>query len=164
MKHLTAKELTNRKTSAFAWLIYLVLATAATGAYFLVAGQAKVHVYVLIGFSMLAAILVGIRRNRPNPALPWYVIAFGLSLFVAGDVVFFEVYKIFLGVPAPYPSIADVCYLSSYVVTAVGLTLLIRRGGRRDRSGLIDASIVAAAFGDMYTWRQLFRVNGYRQA
>ena len=78
------------RPSAPAWLLYLVLASAATGVYFLISGPARVHVYVLIGLSMLVAILVGIRRNRPNPALPWYVIAFGLSLFVTGDVVYRE--------------------------------------------------------------------------
>ncbi len=149
-----------RKTPSPAWLLYLVCASAATGAYFLIPGQANVHVYVLIGLSMLAAILFGIRRNRPDPALPWYVIAFGLSLFVAGDVVFFEVYEVFLGVPAPYPSIADALYFSSYVVTAVGLALLIRRRGRRDWSGLIDAGIVAAALG-VVAW--VFLMQPYAQ-
>jgi hypothetical protein len=74
---------------------------------------------------MLAAILFGIRRNGPDPALAWYIIALGLSLF-------FEVYEIFLRIPTPYPSIADALYLSSYVLTAAGLVLLIRRGGKRD--------------------------------
>ncbi len=149
-----------RKPPFPAWLLYLVSAAAATGAYFLIPGTSRVHVYILIGLSMLAAILFGIRRNRPVPALPWYVIAFGLSLFVAGDVVFFEVYEVFLGMPAPYPSIADAFYFSSYVVTAVGLALLIRRAGRRDWSGLVDAGIVAAALG-MIAW--VFLLQPYTQ-
>ncbi|HEV2743177.1 MAG TPA: PAS domain-containing protein, partial [Rubrobacter sp.] len=142
-----ARQPVRRASSAPAWLLYLVFACAATGAFFLIPGVSKIHVYILIGLSMLAAILVGIRRNRPDPALPWHVIAFGLSLFVAGDIIFFEVYEVFLGTSAPFPSLADVGYLSSYVVTATGLVLLIRRGGRRDWSGLIDAGIVAAALG-----------------
>ncbi len=149
-----------RKTPFPVWLLYLVSASAATGAYFLIPGTSKAHVYILIGLSMLAAILFGIRRNRPVPALPWYVIGFGLSLYVAGDVVFFEVYEVFLGVPAPYPSIADAFYFSSYVVTAVGLALLIRRADRRDWGGLIDAGIVAAALG-MIAW--VFLLQPYAQ-
>jgi len=129
------------------WLIYLVLVAVATGVYFLLTGPIQATLYNLVGVAMLVVIFIGIRRYRPANTLPWYIIAFGLGLFVAGDVVFFNVYPNLLGVPTPFPSVADMLYLSSYPVVTCGLVLLIRRQGRRDFRGTIDAAIVAIGTG-----------------
>ena len=142
-----------------AWLVYLLLGVLATGAYFLLSGAAKDTLYNLVGASSVIAILVGVRSYRPKPALPWYVLASGLALFVTADVIYYNVYPNVLGMPAPFPSVADVFYASSYLVVAVGLALFIRRtGGRRDWGSLIDASIVATGVG-LLSW--IFLIEPY---
>lgn len=125
------------------WLVYLVFMAAATGVYFLITGSIKPTFYNLVGVAMLTGIFVGIRWHRPANTLAWYIVAFGLGLFVAGDVVFYSVYPKLLNMTAPFPSVADTLYLSSYLVVACGMALLIRRRGRRDYSGIIDAAIIA---------------------
>jgi signal transduction histidine kinase len=72
-------------------------------------------------------------------------------LFVTADVIYYNVYGDVLGMQAPFPSIADAFYASSYLVVAVGLALFIQRaGGRREWGSLIDAAIVATGVGLLY--------------
>jgi hypothetical protein len=149
------------KLGSRVWLVYLLLGVLATGAYFLLSGMAKDTLYNLVGASSVIAILVGVRRYRPKPALPWYVLALGLALFVTADVIYYNVYGNVLGMHAPFPSVADVFYVSSYVVVAVGLALFSRRaGGRRDWGSLIDAAIVATGVG-LLSW--IFLIEPYTQ-
>jgi hypothetical protein len=82
----------------------------------------------------LVYLLVGVRRYRPKPVLPWYVVAFGLMLFVTADVIYYNVYGNVLGMQAPFPSVADIFYTSSYLVVAVGLAIMARRS-RGDATG-----------------------------
>ena len=139
-----------------AWLVYLVLGTIANGAYFLLSGIAQDIMYNLIGVSALIAILVGVRQHRPGSSLPWYVVVFGLALFVGGDVIS-NVYENVLHVPAPVPSVADAFYASSYLIVALGLALVIRgTRGRRDWGGVIDASILAVGLG-LISWAFLIK-------
>ncbi|HEX2741931.1 MAG TPA: response regulator [Rubrobacter sp.] len=150
------------KAGLRAWLVYLVIGVAATSIFFLLPGVAQAILYNLIGASMVIAILVGVRLNRPEPALPWYVIAFGLALFVSADVIYYNIYPNVLGVPAPFPSVADAFYASSYLVVAFGLAVLIRGvGGREDWGSLIDAGIIAAGLG-LLAWE--FLIQNYLEA
>ena len=145
--------------STRAWIVYLVLGVLATGTYFLLSGVAKDTIYNLIGASSVIAILVGVRRYRPEPVLPWYVVALGLALFVIADVIYYNVYGNVLGMQAPFPPVADVFYASSYLVVAAGLVLFIRRpGGRRDWGSLIDAAIIATGVG-VLSW--IFLIEPY---
>jgi diguanylate cyclase (GGDEF)-like protein len=102
--------------------------------------------YCLIGFSSAAAILVGVRRNRPAHPTGWYLIAAGTVVWVLGDglygwyqhVVFIE----------PFPSPADALYLPGYIFFAAGLLVLIRgRGRERGSSTLLDTAIFTIALG-----------------
>ena len=129
------------------WLAYLVFVAVAVAVYFLLAGTIQAVLYNLIGFVMMAVIFTGIRWHRPVNSLPWYIIAFGLGLYVVGDVVFFNLYPNLLGEPTPLPSVADALYLSSYPVVTFGMALLIRRQGRRNYSAAIDAAIIAIGTG-----------------
>ncbi len=147
-------------SSSRVWLVYLVLGSVATSIYFLLSGVAQDTLYNLIGASSVVAILVGVRRYRPEPASPWYLLISGLVLYVAADVLFFQVYDNLLNIPRPFPSVADALYLSSYLVVAIGLTLLVRCAGRRARGGLIDAAIIAAGLG-LLSWE--FLVEPYAE-
>ena len=135
-----------------AWLLYLALGVVVAGAYLLLPGATQATLYNLLGISTMVAILVGVRRYRPEPVLPWYVIVFGLAIFVGGDVIYFNIYPNVLGVLPPFPSVADALYVSSYLIIALGLALLLRSSrGRSSWGGVIDAAIVAVALG-LLSW------------
>ena len=99
-------------------------------------------VFNAIGFSGVVAVVAGVRMHRPAARWAWYLIALGLVLFVAGDVLAYN-YKALFGGALPFPSIADPAYLAVYPVTVAGLLLLIRRRNPgRDWASLVDATIV----------------------
>lgn len=101
---------------------------------------------------MLAAVVVvaGVSIHRPPDRRPWLVLATGLALTSAGDwtwVILDRVYGI-----EPFPSVADVFYLSGMAFVAGALLWLVRgRVPGGDRAGLLDALIVAVGFG-MVSW------------
>ena len=105
--------------------------------------QSQSFLYDAIGASAVAVALIGVWRNHPDRPVPWILLAAGQGLFVAGDLLWnwFEVVG-----EKPFPSMADVLYLSGYPFIALGLLLLIRRRvGDGDRGGLLDAAILTTA-------------------
>ena len=92
-------------------------------------------VYVAVGLSCAAAIVVGVRRNRPARGAPWYWMAVGQLCWVAEDAL----YAWYTDVEhiSPFPSGADALYLVAYPLFAVGFVLLIRtrRAHRLPRRG-----------------------------
>jgi PAS domain S-box-containing protein len=139
-----------RDTSPRLWLLYLVAGVIATGAYFLTPEAAQGTIYNLIGVSAVAAILVGVRRHRPEPASPWYLIALGLAVYVIADITFYNIYPNVLEIPTPYPSVADALYLFAYLLVASGLALFVRRSSGRDWGNQLDAAIVTVGLGVLY--------------
>jgi signal transduction histidine kinase len=142
-----------------AWGAYLALGGAAIAAYFGLRSTSLAQnvVYDAIGLSAVAAIVIGIRLQRPRAAGAWYLIAAGQLLFVAGDVVW-AVFEFGLR-SEPFPSVADVLYLGGYPVLAAGLLRLVRihlRGG--DLRALIDASIITIGAG-LLAW--VFLIDPY---
>jgi diguanylate cyclase (GGDEF)-like protein len=106
--------------------------------------------YDTIGLSAVAAILVGVRRNRPRTRLTWWLLAAGQLLYVVGDLLF-DLHERLWETDA-FPSVADGFYLSGYLPLAAGLALLIRaRSPGRDRASLIDATIIATGLG-LLSW------------
>jgi diguanylate cyclase (GGDEF)-like protein len=106
--------------------------------------------YDTLGLSAVAAILIGIRRNRPGTAVTWWWLAGGQLLFVVGDLLFDLAERVWH--TEAFPSAADGFYLAGYVPLAVGLVLLIRaRTPGRDRASLIDATIIATGLG-LLSW------------
>ena len=139
-------------------VVCLVLGVAATGVYFLLSGAAQDTLYDLFGACSVAAILIGVLLYRPRQALPWHILVLGQATFVCGDVTY-NVYENVLGIPAPYPSLADAFYLVSYPTIAAGLVLLVRGAAPgRDRGATIDATIVATGVG-LLSW--VFLMNPY---
>ena len=108
-------------------------------------------VFNAIGLSAAAAIIAGVRLHRPSSKAAWYLIALGMALFVAGDVLTYN-YQRFFGRAVPFPSIADVFYLGTFPAVVAGLLLLVRRQNRGgDRTSLIDSSIIATGLG-LLSW------------
>lgn len=130
-----------------AWWYYLAILTIGVPIYFFAtSGTTQSVVYDVYGFSSVAAILVGIRINRPEKRGPWWAFAAGMALFAVGDVIF-NVY-IFVGHTVPTPSVADFFYLAAYPVIGVGALLLVRsRTPNAGFSSALDGLIVAVAVG-----------------
>ena len=127
------------------WRAYLVAGGVAVVAFNLLETGSLTQslLYDAIGASAVAVALVGLRRNQPDRRLPWILLATGQALFVAGDLLW-NWYDM-IG-ESPFPSLADVLYLSGYPLLAVGLLMLLRRRlGDGDRGGLLDAAILTTA-------------------
>lgn len=124
--------------------IYLAAGAAALTVFLLVPSS---PLYLLIGASCVAAILVGVRVNKPVKTLPWYLMAAGQAAWVAGDFFFDQP-----GLVDTYPAASDLAYLLAYPLLAAGLAVLVhdRRPGR-DIAGFIDSAIVTLGVG-LLSW------------
>jgi diguanylate cyclase (GGDEF)-like protein len=106
--------------------------------------------YDALGLSAVAAVLIGVRRNRPRTQVTWWWLAVGQLLFVIGDLLF-DLHERVWHTDA-FPSVADGFYLSGYLPLTIGLLLLVRaRTPGRDRASLIDATIIATGLG-LLSW------------
>jgi diguanylate cyclase (GGDEF)-like protein/PAS domain S-box-containing protein len=109
----------------------------------------------LISLSGVAAIIVGVRLNKPARKAPFLLLAAGLSCFAAGQLTFLVAAR--LRVTLPFPSFADVLYLSSYPLYAAGLLLFIRRRAPHgDLRSLIDALTLTVGLA-LLSWTFLIR-------
>src|SRR5579863_900970 len=119
----------------------------------------KYHVYLwgLLGVGSAAAIVFGILRNKPAHPGAWIVIATGVACFASGDITY-DVLTEFLHQVNPYPSLADVFYLATYLFLATGLVLMVRARRNRDGEGgaALDALIVTSGLGAL-SWIYLIQ-------
>ncbi len=124
-----------------AWLAFLVAGLGlAIGAALIDDRQALMPLTSVIGFASTAAILIGVRINRPARPLPWYVLCATMLLTTIAGML---------------DTGGEGLALPSQVLTGigslfgvVGLAILIRGripGG--DRAALLDAAIVASGTG-----------------
>ncbi|MFD7581861.1 EAL domain-containing protein [Kitasatospora sp. NPDC059817] len=120
---------------------YLLWMVLFTGVYYINPSQ-RIIWWTGIGLGSSAAIVAGVRLNRPAHALFWYVLALANLSFTAGEVVQ-VVQTQFLHLHNPFPSVADGFYLAEFVLYAAGVLGFIRwRTARQDRAGLLDALIL----------------------
>jgi diguanylate cyclase (GGDEF)-like protein/PAS domain S-box-containing protein len=126
-----------------AWQIYLALGAVGAFLYELVPPfKGYAPLLNLMGLSAVIAVVVGVRRNKPGYALPWWLFAIGLGLYWMGDVYTYSYPKL-LHAEVPFPSVGDAIYLTVYPALMLGLLLLVRRRNPRgDRNGLIDSAIL----------------------
>ncbi|WP_033318252.1 aminotransferase class I/II-fold pyridoxal phosphate-dependent enzyme [Streptomyces yerevanensis] len=110
--------------------------------------------WALIGLGSVAAILVGVHRNRPTHRWPWLLLAAANLTFTAGDTTYNTLEAVF-NEENPFPSLADVFYLSTYPVLAAGIFGIIHfRFPARDRAGLLDALILTSGLA-LLSWVHL---------
>jgi signal transduction histidine kinase len=130
--------------------------------YFLLPPSAlKATSYAALGLSAVAAVVVGVRTYRSRQPLAWYLLAGGLFMLTAGDTINYT-YDWVLRTEVPFPSLADVVYLTCFLLLAAGLLLLVRaRTPGRDRTSLIDAIIIATGAG-LLSW--IFLIVPYVRA
>jgi diguanylate cyclase (GGDEF)-like protein/PAS domain S-box-containing protein len=103
----------------------------------------QVPAWSLLGLSAVAAIVYGVRRNRPHAPMAWWFVGAGVLLFITGDTTYKFWHQIIGQQSIPFPSFIDAIYIAMYPVLAIGLLLLARArvpGG--DRASLIDAVTV----------------------
>ncbi|GAA3210516.1 hypothetical protein GCM10010532_034740 [Dactylosporangium siamense] len=99
-----------------------------------------------IGLTSVAAIVTGVRLNKPRSRAPWFLLAGAVASFITGDLIA-DVLTRLLDRQG-FPSVADGFYLAVYVLIAAALVGLIRIGvARRDPNGLYDAVTVTAGLG-----------------
>ncbi|MFF8939366.1 aminotransferase class I/II-fold pyridoxal phosphate-dependent enzyme [Streptomyces paradoxus] len=123
--------------------VYVILVAVVTIVYMTVPVMVPV-MWAVMGLAGVAAILIGTRLYRPAHPWPWWVLAAGLLVFIAGGTYYF-VTEQYLGASDPFPSPADACYLAMYPLFAIGLLGLVRhRWADRDLPSLLDALIVTA--------------------
>ncbi len=125
------------------WQLYLIGGTVGTLLYLFVPPfKGSGPVINLLGLSGVIAVIVGIRRNRPEARLAWWLFAFSFFLYLLADVYTYS-YRIIFDANIPFPSFGDAIYLAVYPVQMAGLLLLVRRRNPdRDRAGLIDSLIM----------------------
>ncbi len=115
----------------------------------------RIEAWGLISLSGVVAIIAGLAVNRPARKAPWLLLAAALTCFAAGQVSFLIVAK--LKELLPFPSYADVLYLSSYPLIAAGLLAFIYwRTPDKDRRSLIDAMTLTAGLA-LLSWTFLIR-------
>lgn len=132
-------------TRAAVWRIYLAAGLIAAAVHLGLPDPASSVVFLAVAVSGPVAVLAGLRRRSHGAG--WSLIFLGMSLMVAGDVlwVWFETVA---GVD-PFPSLADVLYLPGYPLLAAGLLWLVHNRDPEGRAteGLIDATIIATGSG-----------------
>jgi len=114
-----------------------------------------------MGCGASAAVVLGTARNRPRHKLPWILLATSLGTFISGDITY-DVLTKYLHQNNPFPSVADLFYLVTYLLIAAGLLGLVRaRRQERDSGALLDALIVASGAG-LLSW--LYLIQPYVRA
>jgi diguanylate cyclase (GGDEF)-like protein/PAS domain S-box-containing protein len=107
----------------------------------------------VVGFSGVAAIVVGVWMHSPRARIAWWLFGVGQLLFFSGDVYTYS------NPDAPFPSPGDALYLAVYPVLMAGLLVLVRRRNpRRDPAALIDALILTIGVG-LLSWVFLIAPN-----
>lgn len=100
----------------------------------------------LVAASVVPAIARGVTRNSPPSFLPWCLFAAAMAPYSAADAIW-GLYQV-RDADVPFPGVADLLYLCSYLMFAAGLVILARQqSGRLHWAGLLDAGIVTLGFG-----------------
>ncbi len=135
-----------RTSKGFLWKGYSLGAIALTIVYFLLGGHAELQavIYQLFILAIPIAILVGMRRHRPDRRLPWLLLVGGFGLWLIGDT-YWDSYLWILDEQVQYPSPADIAYLGGYPLLIMGVFILARGAGRPRIGSLLDTTIVVVA-------------------
>jgi len=130
------------------WVAFLI------AAYYGLRGL-RIESWGLISLSGVIGIVAGLVLNRPARKAPWLLLAAALACFAAGQLSFLIAAR--LKVVLPFPSFADLLYLSCYPLYAAGLLVFIYwRTPHGDRRSLIDALTLTAGLA-LLSWTFLIR-------
>ena len=100
-------------------------------------------------------------KNRPSRRAPWSFVAIAQFAFVSGGITY-DVLTRVLHESNPFPSIADVFYLATYPLLAIGLFLMVRAQSReRNVGALLDSLIVTVGLA-LLSW--IYLIEPYVRA
>ena len=106
-------------------------------------GDTRQVVYAAAGLVCVAAAYWGLLRPGAPRQPGWLLVTGGFACWVLGDWIYLVEQLVFEA--TAYPAVSDAVYISSYVVLAAGLVVIVRRrGSRGDLPALLDAAILAA--------------------
>ena len=115
----------------------------------------RIEAWGLISLSGVAAIVAGLRLNRPARKAPWLLLAAALACFAAGQLSFLIAAK--LQVVLPFPVLRGRALPAAYPLYAAGLLIFIYwRTPDGDRRSLIDALTLTAGLA-LLSWTFLIR-------
>ncbi|RLV47991.1 bifunctional diguanylate cyclase/phosphodiesterase [Nocardioides mangrovicus] len=126
----------------------LTVGLVAAGCYLLApTGALADAVYAALGLVGVLGVLGGVTLHRPAPALPWWLMALGLALWVVGDT-FYAYAEGTVHVAQDLANGGDVSYLLGYPLFAVAIAQLARaRGLRTDLAATLDGMLLACGLG-----------------
>lgn len=125
------------------WIAYLCATGVAAGAYVLTnVAVVQAAIAMAVGASGVAAIVLGIRLNRPVERFPWLLLG-GVHVMWAIGWPLWEGHILLEGTPPPTTSLVNLLFIGSYLPLTVLLLLL---GKRRypDIVAAVDVAIIAA--------------------
>jgi diguanylate cyclase (GGDEF)-like protein/PAS domain S-box-containing protein len=127
--------------------VYVALNAPLVAAIFLLP---RYHLYLwgLLSLGSAAAIVVGVVRNRPARLMAWLLVIAGVTTFALGDITY-DVLTKFLHQSNPFPSLADLFYLATYILLSAGMLTMVRARRRRDgeTGALLDALVITSGLG-----------------
>jgi diguanylate cyclase (GGDEF)-like protein len=137
---------------SLSWSKYLIGALAASALYVLSPSDSWLQTgwAVGVGYAAAGALVLGVRRHRPDPAAPWRWLAAGIAANATGSLVEAIVFR--LNPDQGYPSVADAFYVGLYPAFAIALVVLIRRRtAGRDWGTLVDTTTISTGLG-LLSW------------
>jgi two-component system cell cycle response regulator len=135
-----------RTLGSLAWAVWCIAVSVPAVGHFLVPAShavAQAVLYCLVSGGTAIAMAVGIKLHRPAARAVWWLLACGQVMYVGGDVAYFVAT---IGGDTNYPVLANILYLSQYVLVAAALVLLgRRRSPQRNAAALVDTAILTVA-------------------
>ena len=143
------------------WLWFAAGGLLAIPAYYLLSSSplSQDVLFVSIGTSVVPAILIGVRANRPHQARPWLVLATAATLMSLANLVWY-LYPPAFHTPLGSPSVADGLDLAGYGLLIAGMAMLIRARTRASDNGFLDTTILTVSLG-VLSWA--FLIGPYVQ-
>jgi len=131
-----------------AWIRYAVVATMLVGGYQLIPdnGWWRACWQVGVGYTAVAAVLIGVRRMPGPDRVPWRLLAAGVFGNTTGIAVLVYTNEVlhFDGMPTA----ADPLFLTLYPAYGIGLAIMIqRRESRRDWAAMVDTATITTGLG-----------------
>jgi diguanylate cyclase (GGDEF)-like protein len=100
-------------------------------------------VYAVTGLAAIVAIVVGVRRHKPENRRAWWLFGVGIACSIGAALAWGAEFA--LTGRIAFPTWKDALFFAAYPLIGSGLVTWIRRDPARPRwEGLVDAGIVAA--------------------
>jgi PAS domain S-box-containing protein len=130
------------------WRWYLAGNAACVALYGVARHHPAVSASLAIGICTgeLIAVAVAFRLNQLRRHRVWVLLAAGLIPQTLANVLWHG-YPVISGRVTSFPSTADALFLLADSLIVAGLIVLVRTAGRQDRGRLLDAAMIALAFG-----------------